>query len=261
MELERLENTHLFCCKPPLMTPNWLASPNFGCSPCDLLNIFGECKIGLFHIYWVVSMEVAKPEHLMMSEFKNVIGVSRFFQKDLKVDWVKRIIVSLVFKSPVNHIRVNRNFRCFLCFLKMPVELNPSPPCQVICFLETYLVSLGMWFHSQPPNAGVLAKPQKAWRWCLILFEKYFQAGEVAHLFPFNACWWLESRKSWKMLQLSLEGNMLQDKERVSSSIAINLEGSPCPAAYTQWLPPAFHGSNFCRIVNIVRSQVNWGLE
>ena len=47
---------HLICSKPPLATPDRLASPDLGRFPSDSLDVFGKSENGLFHICWVVSL-------------------------------------------------------------------------------------------------------------------------------------------------------------------------------------------------------------
>jgi len=84
MHLECLGNVHLILGKPPLTTPNRLASPDLGRFSCDSANVVCETENDLFHIYWMVLLQISEPEHPSISEAEKVVGVCRFFQQEFK---------------------------------------------------------------------------------------------------------------------------------------------------------------------------------
>ena len=85
-EIKRFGKEILIFRKLPFAPPNRFTSLDFCRFPCDLVNVFCESKNGLFHICWVLSVQVPEPEHPTMSKVENVVGVCRFFQQESKMD-------------------------------------------------------------------------------------------------------------------------------------------------------------------------------
>ena len=83
--MERLGYGSLLCSKPPIPPPNRLANPDLRRLPCDSLNVFCKRINCLFHMCWMLSMQVSEPEHPITNEVENVVGIRRFLQKELKV--------------------------------------------------------------------------------------------------------------------------------------------------------------------------------